>query len=186
MFLILLCKSLLPFIFSASALAAWKKFVEKEGKYISNDGRPLHQKLVDGQGLLEKALTEDKDANTIELLKLLNAVGTQMLPHIQDEKVRQIHSVVVDDVSKLINDAAANKLGKDDIHNFIRKTYKGVSALWRNNMCMIIPVLFSSINYYQIKSKLLCEWKWKRHFCVLFSNSGNSGWSQQNQFIDAL
>lgn len=115
--------------FLAPAVDAWKKYLEKQRKYIDKDGLPLFQKQVDGIPLLEKALTEDKDANTIELLKLLNAVGVPLLPHIQDEKARKIHSVIVDDTNKLITDAAANKLGKDDIHNFVKKTYAGISAL---------------------------------------------------------
>lgn len=108
---------------------AWRKYLEKQRKNVDKDGLPLFQKLVDGSGLLAKALTEDNDAQTIELLKLLNAVGVPLLPHIQDEKARQIHSVIVDDVAKLIADAAANKLGKDDVHNFVKRTYVGISAL---------------------------------------------------------
>lgn len=80
-------------------------------------------------GVLEKALIEDIDANTIKLLKLSNGIGTQLTPYIQDEKVRQVHLGIIEGINKLSDDAASNKLGPGDVHNFIRKAYKNMSTL---------------------------------------------------------
>lgn len=107
----------------------WRKFLEKEKQYISKDGLQHHQQLVDGVEKVEKALIANEHVNTLKLFKILNAVASQLLPYIQNEKARKIHAEVVEDVKKLIDDSAANKLGPNDMHNFIRKTFKGVSAL---------------------------------------------------------
>lgn len=102
---------------------------QEEKQYVDQDGLPHFQQLIDGVEQVEEALFKNENVNTLKLFKTLNAVATLLLPHIQNERARQIHSGVVDDVNKLIADADANKLGKDDMYNFIRKTYKSISGL---------------------------------------------------------
>lgn len=121
--------SFLPCLFSAAAVDGWRKFLEKEGQYVSKEGLPYHQQLTGAVEILGKALIEDKDADTIKLLKMSNALGIQLLPHVQNEKFRRIHSEIIDGINKLSNDAESNKLGSDDVHNFIRKAYKSMSTL---------------------------------------------------------
>lgn len=96
---------------------------------MSKEGLPYHQQITGAVGALEKALIEDKDTNTIKLLKMSNGIGTQLTPFIQNEKVRQVHLGIIDGINKLSDDAASNKLGPDDVHNFIRKAYKNMSTL---------------------------------------------------------
>lgn len=79
--------------------------------------------------VLGKALIEDENVNTIKLLKMSNRLGVQLLPYVQNENVRRIHSDIIDDINKLSDDLASNKLGPDDVHNFIRKAYKSMSTL---------------------------------------------------------
>lgn len=117
------------FCFSVAAVDGWRKFLEKERRYIAKAGLPHHKKLVDEVKQVEEALIKHEDVNTLKLFKILNAVSTQLLPYIQNEKARRIHSGLVDDVNKLIASSEAHKLGKEDLHNFIRKAYKSISAL---------------------------------------------------------
>lgn len=111
------------------AVNGFRKFLEREKKFIGNEGLPLHQQLVDGMVKVEEALIINEDVNTLKLFKILNAAAAKLLPHIQNERIRRVRSEIVDDVNKLVADGAANKLGKDDIHNFIRKAYKAFSDL---------------------------------------------------------
>lgn len=117
------------FIFPVSAVDGWRKFLEKERQYVHKDGLRYYQKLVDGVENVEKVLIANEHVNTLKLFKILNAEAIQLLPYIQNEKARKIHSEIVEDVKKLINDSDSNKLGPNDMHNFIRKTFKSVSAL---------------------------------------------------------
>lgn len=114
-------------IFPAPVVYEWQKFLQREGIFVSHEGQPMHQKLLDGVVYLEKALIEDKDVKTLKLFDKLDAVATQLLPYIQNERMRRIHSEVIDDANKLVADEATNRLGKDDTHNFLRKTYKRIS-----------------------------------------------------------
>lgn len=106
----------------------WRKYLEKEKQYISKDGLPYHQKLLDGVEQVEKALIANENVNTIKLFKILNAEAIKLLPYIQNEKARKIHLEIIEDVKKLISDSESNKLGPNDLHNFVRKTYKNISA----------------------------------------------------------
>lgn len=85
--------------------------------------------MIGAVGVLEKALIEDKDTNTIKLLKMSNGLGIQLTPYIQNNRIRQVHLGIIDGINKLSDDAASNKLGPGDVHNFIRRAYKNMSTL---------------------------------------------------------
>lgn len=121
--------SFLLSIIPVAAVDGWRKFLEKERQYIAKEGLSHQQQLYDGVKDVEEALIKNEHVNTLKLFKILNAAATKLLPYIQNEHARRIHSEIVDDVNKLIADGAANKLGKDDMHDFIRKAYKSISAL---------------------------------------------------------
>lgn len=89
---------------------------------------PHYQKLVNGLKQLEETLIKNEDANTLKLFNSINHIVIQLLPHIQNEAARRIHSGFIVDTDKLLADSAAHKLGKNDIHNFLRKAYKSISA----------------------------------------------------------
>lgn len=120
----LLSSVLLP----VAAVDGWRKFLEKERQYVDKPGLPHHKKLVDATKAVEEILIKNEHPNTLKLFEELIGYGAQLLPHIKNERAHQIHSEIIDDIRKLIADHAANKLGKDDMHNFIRKTYKSISA----------------------------------------------------------
>lgn len=123
--------SFLSFILlPVAAVDGWRKFLEKERQYVDQEGLPHHQKLVDALKQVEEVLIANEHTNTIKLFKELTGYGSQLLPHIQNETARRIHSELINDVKKLIADAEANKLGKDDMYNFIRKAYRSVSAFY--------------------------------------------------------
>lgn len=99
------------------------------GQSVSKEGLPFYQQMTGAGVVLGNALFEDKDANTIKLLKMSNGLAVQLTPYIQNEKVRQVHLGIIDGINKLSDDAASNKLGPDDVHNFIRKACKNMSTL---------------------------------------------------------
>lgn len=123
-FILLLNYFLLP----VAAVDGWRKFLEKEQQYVDAPGLPHHKKLLDATKQVEEILIKNDQANTLKLFDELVGYAEQLLPHIKNELAKKIHSEIVADAKKLIADGAANKLGKDDLYNFIRKAYKGVSV----------------------------------------------------------
>lgn len=117
------------FFFPGTATDLWRKFLMTQEPFVDKAGLPYHQHLLDSVEKVEKALIEDHFVNFVGLLRELHPNVTNLIPYVQHDQIRKVHSQILNDLQKLFGDSSSRKTSRTEFHDFVKKACEWFSTV---------------------------------------------------------